>query len=56
MQFAVILPYFQNSIAIRLDSSSDSSVTRPSMTRYTRWQRFSTLGRWVVTTQVLFGR
>ena len=34
----------QKSIAIRLDSSSLSSVTFVSITRYTLWHRFSTLG------------
>ena len=40
---------------MRLDSSSLSSVTWVSITRYTLWQRLSTLGLWVVTMQVLLG-
>lgn len=45
----------QKSIAIRLDSSSSSSVTFVSITRYTLWHIFNTLGLCVVTIQVLFG-
>ena len=45
----------QKSIAIRLDSSSSNSVTFVSITRYTLWHIFSTLGLCVVTIQVLFG-
>ena len=37
---------------MRLDSSSESSVTCVLITRYTLWQRLSTMGRWVVTMQV----
>ena len=45
----------QKSIAILADSSSVSSVTLVSMTLYTRLHILSTLGRWVVTMQVLLG-